>query len=62
MLDKKYQVSSASAIDNGKWVFVFDQEFLFLWQWMHFIILSNKEDYISSALFWKDLVVRNASQ
>lgn len=29
MLDKKYKVSSASAIDNGKWVFVFDQEFLF---------------------------------
>ena len=29
MLDKKYQVSRASANDNGKWVFVFDQEFLF---------------------------------
>ena len=29
MLDKKYKVSSASAIDNGKCVFVFDQEFLF---------------------------------
>ena len=62
MLDKKYQVSSASAIDNGKWFLFLTKSFCFLWQWMHFIILSNKEDYMSSALFWKDLVVRNASQ